>query len=85
METNEVLREQIFTIIENQIRDNDPPETKITYQRLRDLGYDDFQTRQYIGQCVAVEIFNVIKHGQEYDNDRYVKNLQKLPKEPFDA
>jgi hypothetical protein len=84
METNDVLREQIFTIIENQIRDNDPPETKMTYKRLRDLGYDDFQTRQYIGQCVAVEIFDVIKNRKPYDNDRYVKNLLKLPDEPFD-
>ena len=84
METNEALRDQIFSIIENQIRDNDPPETKMTYQRLMDLGYDDFQTRQFIGQCVAVEIFDVIKNGKPYDNDRYVKNLHKLPDEPFD-
>lgn len=84
METNDVLRDQIFSIIENQMRDNNPPETNTTYQRLRDLGYDDFQTRQFIGQCVAVEIFDVIKNGKAYDNDRYVKNLQKLPKEPFD-
>lgn len=84
MKTNEILREQIFTIIENQIRENDPPETKKTYQRLRDLGYNDFQTRQLIGQCVAVEIFDVIKNRRTYNTDRYIKNLQKLPEEPFD-
>jgi len=84
MESNKELREEIFSIIENQIRDNDPPETKTTYQRLRELGYDDFQTRQFIGQCVAVEIFEVIKYGRPYNNDRYVKNLKKLPEEPFD-
>jgi hypothetical protein len=35
METNEVLREQIFEIIKNQLRDNNPPETKAAYDRLR--------------------------------------------------
>ncbi|MDD2636415.1 MAG: hypothetical protein PHW82_13065 [Bacteroidales bacterium] len=35
IEINETLREQIFEIIKNQLRDNDPPETKITYDRLK--------------------------------------------------
>jgi len=84
METNEKLREQIFEIIKNQLRDNDPPETKATYDRLIKKGFDDFQTRQMIGQCLAVELFDVIKFGKPYDNERYIKNLLALPKEPFD-
>ena len=55
METNEKLREQIFEIIKNQLRDNDPPETKLTYYKLQKQGFDDFRTRQMIGQCIAVE------------------------------
>ena len=84
METNEILREQIFEIIKNQLRDNDPPETKITYDRLIKNGFDDFQTRQMIGQCLAVELFDVMKFGKPYNNERYIKNLLALPKEPFD-
>ena len=84
METNEGLRDEIFSIIENQLRDNNPPETKMAYDRLRKLGYDDLQTKQLIGQCVTVEIFEVINSGEPYDNDRYIKNLNKLPEEPFD-
>lgn len=84
METNEILREQIFEIIKNQLRDNDPPETKLTFDRLRKQGYDDFQTRQLIGQCVAAELFDVMKFGRPYNNERYIKNLLALPKEPFD-
>jgi hypothetical protein len=63
MESNEVLREQIFEIINNQIRDNDPPETKVTYNRLQNQGFNDLQTRQMIGQCLAVELFDVMKFG----------------------
>ena len=84
METNEKLREQIFEIINNQLRANDPPETKITFDRLRKKGFDDFQTRQMIGQCLAVELFDVMKYGKPYNNERYIKNLLALPKEPFD-
>ena len=84
METNELLREQIFEIIKNQLRDNDPPETKITYDRLIKDRFDDFQTGQLIGQCLAVELFDVIKNGKPYNNARYIKNLLALPKEPFD-
>jgi len=84
METNELLRDQIFEVVKNQLKNNDPPETKITYDRLIKAGYNDFQTRQLIGQCVAIEIFEVIKNNKPYNNARYIKNLKKLPKEPFD-
>lgn len=83
METNHKLREQIFEIIKNQIRDNDPPETKVTYDKLLKQGFDDFQTRQMIGQCLAIELFDVLKFGKPYNNERYIKNLKALPKEPF--
>lgn len=84
MAANEVMREQIFTIINNQIADNQPPETKITYDRLISLGYSEFVTRQLIGQCVAVEIFNVLKNGKPFDEKRYISNLKQLPKEPVE-
>jgi hypothetical protein len=37
-----------------------------------------------IGQCVAIELFEIIKMGKPFDNDRFIKNLKKLPKEPFE-
>ncbi len=84
METNEILREQIFEIIKNQLKDNNPPETKYTYDRLIKSGFDDYQTRQMIGQCLTVELFDVLKFNNPYNNERYIKNLKALPKEPFD-
>ena len=84
MKPNIKAREHIFEIIKNQIKNNDPPETKITYDRLRKEGFDDFETKQLIGQCVAVEIFQLLKYGKPYDNERYVQNLKNLPEEPFD-
>ncbi|MBU2952002.1 hypothetical protein KO493_14975 [Tamlana agarivorans] len=84
MEANEKIREQIFEIIKNQLRDNNPPEVKVTYNRLIKNGYDDFDTKQMIGQCVSVELFEVIKNQKPFNLERYIKNLKALPKEPFE-
>jgi predicted house-cleaning noncanonical NTP pyrophosphatase (MazG superfamily) len=85
METNKIIREQIFEIIKNQIKSNNPPETKDTLDRLKKIGYSDEDTTKLIGQCVAIELFNVLKHNQPFDELRYISNLKKLPKEPFDS
>ena len=84
MKKNEIVREQIFEIIRNQIKGNDPPETKITYNRLKTMGYNDFETNQLIGQCVAIEIFQVMKFKEPFDEKRYIRNLKNLPNEPFE-
>ena len=84
MKSNEILREQIFEIIDNQIRDGTPPETKQTYDRLIKMGYSSIDAKKYIGQCVAVELFNIMKYHQPFDEKRYVENLLNLPKEPFE-
>jgi hypothetical protein len=84
MKTNEKIRTHILEIVGNQLEENNPPETQITYDRLISEGFNDIQVRQLIAQCVAVEIFEVMKYGKPYDNNRYIKNLKKLPQEPFE-
>jgi len=84
MEPNENLREQIFVVIRNQMEENNPPETNKTYNRLIKEGYSDFETKQLIGQCVAVELYNVFKHKKPFDEKRYVRNLKQLPEKPVE-
>ena len=84
MKSNEIVREQIFGIIKNQIKDNKPPETKQTYDRLIGLGYNDYESMQLIGQCIAIELFEVLKNKKPFDEIRFIKNLKKLPEESFD-
>ena len=84
MKKNERIRSQIFEALKEQMKSNTPPEVKITYDRLRKEGYDDFETKQLLGQCLAVEIFQVIKFGKPYNEARYIKNLKGLPMEPFE-
>ncbi len=84
MESNEILREQFLEVVNNQIQSNNPPETNQTLKRLKEMGYSDIDAKMLIGQCVIVEIFDVIKQGKPFDEKRYIKNLKNLPKEPFD-
>ena len=83
MKINTELRNQIFGIIQNQIKSNNPPETKVTYDRLIALGYSEFETKQLVGQYVAVELYSVLKEQQPFNETRYIKNLKQLPTEPF--
>ncbi|MDA3861939.1 MAG: hypothetical protein PF445_12020 [Melioribacteraceae bacterium] len=84
MKTNIKLREQIFETIENQIAENEPPETKLTFNRLIKSGFSDFETKQLIGQCVAIEIFGILKNSKTFDEKRYLNNLELLPNEPIE-
>lgn len=82
MKPNAEARKQILEIVENQLRQNNPPETKTTLERLIESGYDKGDAKILIGQYVAVEIFNILKKKTPFDNARYVKNLNYLPKDP---
>ena len=83
MKINTALRNEIFQVIENQIKSNNPPETKITYDRLIAEGHSEFETKQLIGQCLTVEIHGVMKEKKPFNEARYIRNLKQLPKEPF--
>ena len=81
---NEILRQAILEVINNQIRDNDPPETKQTYDRLQKEGFSKKETLKLIGNVVASEVFAVLKENRKYDNDKYISALNALPDLPWD-
>ncbi|WP_220721342.1 hypothetical protein [Agarivorans litoreus] len=76
--------EAILEAVENQINDNDPPEVKIAFDRLRKLGISRRESKKYIACALSVEIFDVMKNEKEMDYDRYFANLKKLPELPWD-
>lgn len=61
---------------------NDPPETRQTLDRLIAQGISQEDAKSYIAQAVCLEVFNVLKHNKPSDQARYIRNLQRLPKEP---
>ena len=84
MSDPEVLRATIFEVINNQIRDGTPPETKETYDRLQSQGYSEEDVMKLIGAVVSSEIFAVLKERRTFDNESYVAALKALPRLPWD-
>jgi hypothetical protein len=76
--------EGVIEAIENQIRDNDPPETRITLDRLMSLGESRNSAMRYIGAVMAQEMFEILRNKLPYNEDRYIANLKNLPELPFD-
>ena len=82
MDAKERLNKAIREVVENQLRDLDPPETTETFHRLIEEGYSEEQARTLIGFVVASEIFDILKHRQPYNHERFVEALRRLPELP---
>ena len=82
--SNPVLNAAIMKVVDNQIRDNDPPQTGQTLQRLVADGHPEKEAKRLIACVVSAEIFDVLKQQQPFDLDRFVKALDKLPALPWD-
>lgn len=76
--------ETIIEAIENQIRDNDPPETALTLARLMQGGESHNNAMRLIACAMSVEIFEIMKNSRPFDERRYIENLRRLPELPFD-
>jgi hypothetical protein len=81
---NPRLRASFLQIVDNQLRANDPPETRETFNRLVAQGISEEDAKAYIAQAVCVETYDILKHKRPFNLQRYVKNLQLLPKQPHD-
>jgi Fe-S cluster assembly scaffold protein SufB len=77
--TNPRLKKHIMEIVKNQLRDNDPPETKETLDRLISEGISKNDAMQLIASAVCYEIFHVLKSEKPSDNKRYINVLKNLP------
>lgn len=78
------LRAAILEVVENQLRDGTPPETRQTLQRLISQGYSAQEAKRLIGVVVAGEIFDILKQGKPFDQARFVGALRRLPQTPGD-
>lgn len=81
-EKKEILRATFLKAVETYLRDNDPPETRLTLSRLMAEGWSAEDAKMLIAQCVAVEIFQAGKFDEEFNEARFKKNLANLPNEP---
>lgn len=82
-EHNPYLKMAIMETVDNQLRDNDPPETKQTYERLVSEGFSEVQARELIAAAMTSEIYDILKKEEPFDHARYAATLKRLPKMPW--
>ena len=76
---NPQLAATILEIVDTQLRDGTPPETRQTFDRLITAGYTPEGARQLLAHVVVSEIYTVMKRGKRYDMARFVAALHQLP------
>lgn len=78
-------RALILEVVENQLRENNPPETNATLQRLVSAGADRDEAMRLIGCVLATEIYDILKDKLEFSLPRYVRRLEALPAMPWET
>lgn len=78
------LKKIVLEVVNNQLRDNDPPATKTAYQRLLDAGYSASEAKEKIGSVVLEEIYDVMKENQPYNEKRYTDALNIMVQQCID-
>ena len=76
--TNPRLKALILEVVENQIRASDPPETRLTFERLLAAGYSRKQALEMIGSALVEEIWDILHERKPFDRARFSALLEKL-------
>lgn len=80
--TNPRVNNLIMQVVENQLRDNRPPESNLTLARLLGEGFSEEESKHLIGSAVVAEMYHVLKSSKPFNEQRYLKLLNKLPELP---
>jgi len=83
-QANPHLNAAILEAVDNQLRELNPPEAKETYDRLVATGISDQEARRLIAVALSDEMFQVLKEKKNYNPERYIASLRKLPRLPWD-
>jgi len=81
---NPRVRAALLEVVETQLRDGTPPETRTTLDRLIAAGYTRERATELIACVVLVEANDVLKTRRPFHETRYVNALRALPQLPGD-
>lgn len=71
-------------IVDNQLRDNTPPETRQTLDRLLAEGHTLEDARRLIACAVSTAVYDILTEHRPFDESAYVAALQRLPILPWE-
>lgn len=72
------LKALMLEVVDNQLKANNPPETKQAYEKLLEAGYSKREAKEKIGAVALTEIYDIMKENQPYDEERYVAALKEM-------
>ena len=76
---DKTVRDAMLDTVLNQINTNDPPEARITYDRLIDGGASNSQALQLMSAVLKTEMNRMLTESTPFDNERYSAALTKIP------
>ena len=76
---NQRLQSAIEAVINQQIAENNPPQTIETIERLLSEGFSREEAYTLVGHLVSMEVAEELVGEKGLDMERYVDALEKLP------
>jgi hypothetical protein len=67
MTNKNIVRDQFLEVVESQLKENQPPETQCTLDRLLEEGFNEKVAKELLATCVATEMFQVISSNMPFD------------------
>ena len=78
IQPNYRLKALILGVVDNQINENNPPITAITYKRLMAAGDSSKVAKEKIAAIVAENIYDIMTDGNSFDEGKYTRDLEGL-------
>jgi hypothetical protein len=76
--SDKTVRDVVLDTVLNQIDTNDPPEARVTYDRLIDGGASNSQALQLMATALREEMARMLADSTPFDNARYSAQLVKI-------
>ena len=78
------LKKTILEVVDNQLKDNNPPCTRDVYEKLINAGYSKSEAKDKIGAVALTEIYDILKMGQAFDEEKYKDSLEEMLRQSID-
>ena len=75
---NPYLKQNILGVVDNQLRGNNPPVARETFERLQAEGYTPQQAKEKIAAVLLEDIYNILKTNTPHNETEYEKRLRAL-------
>jgi hypothetical protein len=72
----------ILEVVEKQLKENTPRQTRETLERLQHLGFSEDDAKHLIGSAMVAEMRAVVGEGRSFSEERYLALLHRLPELP---